>query len=67
MFAVKLVLLLLLKKDRPGHQLVELLLALVVLGCDGVLRLLLHPLHKMLHVLESVDLEEIQEPTASKP
>lgn len=30
---------------------------LLVLGCDGVLGLLLHPLHKVLHVLEGIDLE----------
>lgn len=35
----------------------ELLLVLLVLGSDGVLGLLLHPLYKVLHVLEGVDLE----------
>lgn len=43
--------------NQPGHELVELLLVLLVLGSDGVLGLLLHPLHKVLHVLEGVDLE----------
>lgn len=43
--------------DKPGHELVELLLVLLVLGGDGVLGLLLHPLHKVLHVLEGIDLE----------
>lgn len=46
------------KKDTPGHQFVELLLVLLVLGGDCVLGLLLHPLHKVLHVLEGIDLEE---------
>lgn len=43
--------------NKPGHELVELLLVLLVLGGDGVLGLLLHPLHKVLHVLEGIDLE----------
>lgn len=43
--------------NRPGHEFVELLFALMVLGCNGVLGLLLHPLNKMLHVLEGVDLK----------
>lgn len=43
--------------NKPGHELVELLLVLLVLGSDGVLGLLLHPLHKVLHVLEGIDLE----------
>lgn len=30
---------------------------LLVLSCDGVLGLLLHPLDKVLHVLEGIDLE----------
>lgn len=30
---------------------------LLVFGSDGVLGLLLHPLHKVLHVLEGIDLE----------
>lgn len=44
------------QRDKPGHQFVELLLVLLVLGCDGVLSLLLHPLHKVLHVLEGINL-----------
>lgn len=43
--------------DWPGHQLVDLLLVLLVLCRDGVLCLLLHPLHKVLHVLKGIDLE----------
>lgn len=43
--------------NKPGHELVELLLVLLVLSSDGVLGLLLHPLHKVLHVLEGIDLE----------
>lgn len=43
---------------RPGHELVELLLVLLVLGSDGVLGLLLHPLHKVLHVLEGINLRQ---------
>lgn len=43
--------------NKPGHELVELLLVLLVLGSDGVLGLLLHPLHKVLHVLEGINLE----------
>lgn len=35
----------------------ELLLVLLVLGGDGVLSLLLHGLHKVLHVLECIDLQ----------
>lgn len=31
---------------------------LLVFGCDGVLGLLLHALHKVLHVLEGIDLEK---------
>lgn len=42
--------------NKPGHELVQLLLVLLVLGSDGMLGLLLHPLHKVLHVLEGVDL-----------
>lgn len=34
----------------------ELLLVLLVLGGDGMLGLLLHPLDKVLHVLEGFDL-----------
>lgn len=45
------------QRSRPGHQLVELQLVLLVLGRDGVLGLLLHTLHEVLHVLEGVDLE----------
>lgn len=41
----------------PGHELVQLLLVLLVLSSDGMLGLLLHPLHKVLHVLEGIDLE----------
>lgn len=40
----------------PGHELVQLLLVLLVLGGDGVLGLLLHGLNKVLHVLEGIDL-----------
>lgn len=40
----------------PGHELVQLLLVLLVLGSDGVLGLLLHGLDEVLHVLESIDL-----------
>lgn len=35
----------------------ELLLVLLVLGGDGMLGLLLHGLHKVLHVLERVNLQ----------
>lgn len=42
--------------NKPGHELVELLLVLLVLGSNGVLGLLLHPLDKVLHVLEGIDL-----------
>lgn len=42
----------------PGHELVQFLLVLLVLCGDGVLGLLLHRLHEVLHVLESVDLEQ---------
>lgn len=42
----------------PGHELVKLLLLLLVLGGDGMLGLLLHALHKVLHVLERVNLYE---------
>lgn len=44
-------------RSRPGHQFVELQLMLLILGRDGVLGLLLHTLHKVLHVLEGIDLE----------
>lgn len=42
--------------NSPGHELVQLLLVLLVLGGDGVLGLLLHGLNKVLHVLEGVNL-----------
>lgn len=41
----------------PGHELVQLLLVLLVLGSDGVLGLLLHGLDEVLHMLEGVDLQ----------
>lgn len=41
----------------PGHELVQLLLVLLVLGGDGVLGLLLHGLDEVLHVLEGIDLQ----------
>lgn len=40
----------------PGHELVQLLLMLLVLGSDGVLGLLLHGLNEVLHVLEGINL-----------
>lgn len=36
---------------------------LLVLGGDGVLGLLLHPLHKVLHVLKGIDLQGEQTAT----
>lgn len=42
----------------PGHELVQLLLVLLVLGGDGVLGLLLHGLNEVLHVLEGIDLQQ---------
>lgn len=42
----------------PGHELVQLLLVLLVLGSDGMLGLLLHGLNKVLHVLEGIDLQQ---------
>lgn len=42
--------------SSPGHELVQLLLVLLVLGGDGVLGLLLHGLNKVLHVLEGINL-----------
>lgn len=44
----------------PGHEFVQLLLVLLVLGRDGMLRLLLHGLHEVLHVLEGIDLHGIK-------
>lgn len=53
----------------PGHELVQLLLVLLVLGGDGVLGLLLHGLHEVLHVLEGVDLHKTgaREPLSIRP
>lgn len=48
------------EKGKPGHEFVQLQLMLLVLSCDGVLGLLLHSLHKVLHVLEGIDLEKRQ-------
>lgn len=45
------------EKNKPGHEFVELHLVLLIFGCDGMLGLLLHPLHKVLHVLEGIDLQ----------
>lgn len=42
--------------SSPGHELVQLLLVLLVLGGDGMLGLLLHGLNKVLHVLEGINL-----------
>ena len=42
--------------SSPGHELVQLLLVLLVLGGDGMLDLLLHGLNKVLHVLEGINL-----------
>lgn len=46
------------RRASPGHELVQLLLVLLVLAGDGVLGLLLHGLHEVLHVLEGIDLEQ---------
>lgn len=43
-------------QGSPGHELMQLLLVLLVLCGNGVLGLLLHGLHKVLHVLEGIDL-----------
>lgn len=53
----------------PGHELVQLLLVLLVLGGDGVLGLLLHGLYEVLHVLEGVDLYRTKhgEPLGIRP
>lgn len=42
----------------PGHELVQFLLVLLVLSGNGVLSLLLHCLHEVLHVLEGIDLRQ---------
>lgn len=42
--------------SSPGHELVQLLLVLLVLGGDSMLGLLLHGLNKVLHVLEGINL-----------
>lgn len=46
------------RKVLPRHQFVQLLAVLLIFRGDGVLCLLLHGLNKVLHVLESIDLQQ---------